>query len=616
LEKQTLSNLLNGKIFRIPDYQRGYAWEEKQWKDLVEDIDALVTDERVKSHYTGTVVTFTPENSESIYNRKSVKIVDVVDGQQRLTTITLFLSVIIRALVKSGEADYEQDIPEFLYQGTTCKLTLNNSTDDLFYQLIKDGHPRQEITTGHQKRLVGAVAYFSEYINSKLADKKSGVPFVQRLFASITGKLAFTYYTIEEECEIGMTFELMNSRGKGLSVLELLKNYLMHWISRNGKDDERKELTDTVNSAWKDTYSNVGNSTGNGEQCLRIAWILYCHHLPKNWKGYDGFKGNSYIPLRDFSKKNRDETRDFLIKFTNGLAEISRHYASIVSPNEKNTSSPVELEWLRKIHNTGNLANFLPVLVASRIRLERNEISFDDHLDLIKAIECFIYRVFLFEGKRGNAGKSSFYRWGKELFDNTHATTKIEASILSLVRYYSPENDFITRVSAPFSWYSRRHSLKYTLFEYEKYLLEKESKGQKPRITWLELAKDSTLEHILPQTPKKDSHWLRVWSDTDIEQYRHDIGNLVLTRDNSSYYNFEFLRKKGEVGQGICYSNSDIRQERKIAAFDDWIVDSVIDRRKELVKWIISNWQTTEVDVLEDIDEDADEEYLAVDFHS
>jgi len=58
-----------------------------------------------------------------------------------------------------------------------------------------------------------------------------GVAYLKELFLAVTQRLHFTFYKIEDECEIGMTFELMNSRGKGLSVLELLKNYLMHWVS-------------------------------------------------------------------------------------------------------------------------------------------------------------------------------------------------------------------------------------------------------------------------------------------------------------------------------------------------------------------------------------------------
>ncbi len=120
MEKLNLSNLFSGKVFKVPDYQRGYAWEEKQWRDFVEDLDVLVTDNQIKSHYTGTVVTFNPGHKSETYNRKPVVCLDIVDVQQRLTTVGLYLSVIIRNLTQHGKTEYEQDISEFLYHGEAC----------------------------------------------------------------------------------------------------------------------------------------------------------------------------------------------------------------------------------------------------------------------------------------------------------------------------------------------------------------------------------------------------------------------------------------------------------------------------------------------------------------
>jgi len=609
MDKQTLSNLFEGKLFFVPDYQRGYAWKKKQWDDFIDDIDELVTDPHIKAHYTGTVVTFTPPDCDMTYNRKAVKRVDVVDGQQRITTSCLYLSVIMRALIDAGEEDYQQDIPLFLYHGNICKLTLNNDTDELFLQLLKDGYPRTDPETDHQKRLCAAVKHFADHIRKQLADSDRGVEFVRKLFEVMTGKLVFTYYTIEEECEIGMTFELMNSRGKGLSVLELLKNYFMHWISKNGaSEEERQELTTTINRSWRDTYVNVGSTSGNESQCLRIAWTMFCHHLPKRWQGYDGFKEDSYFPLRCLSHEARDKTRQFLIRFADGLAEISHHYAIISCPRESVSYFAAEYQWLTRIHNTGNIANFLPLMVAARIKYAKKEEIKDDYLSLLKALECYAYRVFLFAGKRSNAGKSSFYRWSKELFDGVVELPIIIERIYGLIPHYAPEKVFTELVNSPFRWYSRRHLLKYTLFEYEQYLLDTESKGQKPLITWRQLAGKSTIEHILPQTPPKDSRWAETWNDEDIAIYLHDIGNLVLTRDNSSYLNFEFDRKKGSPGDGVGYCNSDIRQERKIASHTEWSVESVKKRKTELVHWILNRWGRKAIVLAEEIDEDEDED--------
>lgn len=334
---------------------------------------------------------------------------DVVDGQQRLTSICLYLSIIINTLINNQEKEYERDIADFLFHERTCRLTLNNSTEDLFYHLLKNGTPRNEVTTPHQKRLLYAFEKFTEHIQKQLNDKDLGIEYLKKVFTAITGKLVFTYYAIEEECELGMTFELMNSRGKKLSVLELLKNYLMYWISRNGGDEEKDFLTQTVNTAWSDTYNNIGKSTGNDEQCLRIAWTLYCHHLPKHWNRYDGFKDNKYLPLRDFSIKTREDVKDFLITFTDGLAHISKHYGAVITPSQSNTLCNSELEWLTKIHHTGNIANFLPLMVAARIQQEKGECIKDKYLNLLAALECYAVRVFLFEGNEAMlANQASF----------------------------------------------------------------------------------------------------------------------------------------------------------------------------------------------------------------
>ncbi|MGL6241669.1 DUF262 domain-containing protein [Pseudomonas sp.] len=613
MHKKTLTTLFSESLYRIPDYQRGYAWIEKQWNDFVQDIDALV-DEQVHGHYTGTVVVYAGRNSEVVnYGTRRLKVVDVVDGQQRLTTSCLYLSLILRELIERGQLDYEREIPDFLHADGRCKLELNNDSQHIFYDLLKTGRPNTEVLTPHGKRLVQAHGYFKRHLKTQLEKRSDeAVAYLKELYIALTGKLHFTFYTIEEECEIGMTFELMNSRGKDLSVLELLKNYLMHWASRNGHVGGTSEaLTRILNRSWKTTYTNMGNCSGNEDQCLRIAWILYCTHTPKNWIGYKGFKDSQYIPLRDFSQRSLDSTRQFICTFAEGLAEVSRHYACITSPTAGNITGG-ELQWITKIHHTGNIANFLPLMVAARKRREDGRLKEEDYIKLLKALEHYAYRVFLYDGRRSNAGKSRFNHWGYEVFHGTQEITDVIASIYGLARHYSSDSSFFTGNATPENWYGYRTLLKYTLYEYELYLLEVEGKGNSAKLAWEDL-RDSTIEHILPQTPAEDSYWTALWSRDEMELYLHDIGNLVLTHNNSNYLNFDFLRKKGSAGKGNSYSNSDIRQERKLALNEDWRAEECDQRRRVLVDWINTRWGAAAfqdiptVEAIEDADEDGTE---------
>ena len=590
---KTLTELFASALFRIPDYQRGYAWEEKQWKDFIQDIDALV-DEPIPSHYTGTVVVFAkPDNNICEYGPDSLSVVDVVDGQQRLTTSCLYLAEIIRALLHKGELAYEQKISVYLYSGMVCRLTLNNDTGGIFYDLLKLGRANTAAQSPHEKRLVAASSRFRKHIDTQLAARgEDGVAYLKGLCQAITQKLHYTYYPIDDPSEIGMTFELMNSRGKGLSVLELLKNYLMHWAYRNEPNmPERNAMTSLINKNWKDAYTNLGSCSGNEDQCLRIAWTLYCNPTPGNWNGYDGFKGDRYVPLRNWTERTKGDTKAFIVRFADGLADISSHYASISTPTERNTLSKDELLWLTKIHHSGNIANFLPLMVAARKHRAEGGISEAEYIDLLKALECYAYRVFLFSGRRSNAGKSSFFRWGNEIFAKTRKLNSVTAEVYGLTRYYSPEELFVAGITTLGNWYGTRHRLRYTLYEYELHLLRTEGKDMAPHLKWEEL-NDSTIEHIFPQTPKKASHWLEEWRPEEIAKCLHDLGNLVLTQNNSNYLNFEFDRKRGRPGQSPSYINSDIRQERKIADYTDWTPAVFNRRRQDMEIWLKDRWKT------------------------
>lgn len=607
MEKKTLSNILEGKIFQIPDYQRGYAWEEKQWKDFVQDIDALIDDEII-SHYTGTIVIYQPSKKPTEnYGTKRLEIVDVVDGQQRLTTCSLYLSIIIKELIKINQEDFNAEIPIYLYSGSKSKLRLNNDTADFYLDLISKGVSNIEANSVHQKRIYDAYCFLKKHIEEQLTKRvDKGEDYLRDLFDAIIRKLNFSFYPIEVESEIGMTFELMNSRGKNLSSMELLKNYLMYWVYRNILDNSEKEdFTSKINKTWKEVYVNIAKCNGSESQCLRIAWTLFVNYTPKNWNGYSGFKSDEVIPLRNFNSKSKEDVKEFLLKFVDGLALISKHYSAIIKPNN-NSFDENELNLLTKIRNAGNIANYLPLMVASRIKKETNEVTKDDYFDLLKSLEIFSYRVFLWEGKRSNAGLSKFYRWADDVFSSKHSLKSVTDWIYGTINWYSPENGFRKSLTEDFfGWYHYRRLLKYTLFEYELFLLKGKNK---PKLNWEDLT-DSTIEHILPQNPDSNSNWLIKWTDEERKKYLHDISNLVLTKDNSRYSNFEFDRKKGIAGSGFSYSNSDIRQERKIAEYDDWTPDTCKKRREELTNWVIKNWgidkhyQEPIVDVIEEDDE-------------
>jgi len=613
MQKQHLRSLFSDQILRIPDYQRGYAWESKQWNDLLEDLDALAADE-TQSHYAGTIVTFVPtgeQAAEIFYGNNPFKVADVVDGQQRLTTLLLFLSALIRTLEDQG-LDYAEDRSSYLYKANQARLTLANDCQSIFFDLLKTGTVSNQATTQHQKRLLEAYATFLGHIQASLADK--GINHLRKLFAAITSKLVFTAYSIESESEIGMTFELMNSRGKGLSTLELLKNYFMHWVSRNlGREaDHGTSITKQINDRWKTTYSNVGDCDGTEDQALRITWVLMCSPTPKHWQGYSGFKEDAFFPIRGFDDhgiKSKEAIKQKISSFTDLLASISKHYLAILAPNAQRCFSEEEVIWLEKIRRTGNIANFLPLMVGARIKCEADNDLLKNYVELLQSLERYAYRVFIFEGKRSNAGRSNLFGKAYELHQGNSDIPSIIRQVDGLTLYYAPEDSFKEQVQKPFAWYPSR-LLRYTLFEYEIHRLRQDGHQRAPQIQWGDLS-DTTIEHIFPQTPEEQSQWLREWNNEDISTWLHDIGNLTLTLDNSSYRNFDFERKKGTAGGTRCYAGSTLRQERDLAAYDSWTPKEVKQRHEAITSWVIERWSvppTVPVTADENIAEDEEDD--------
>jgi len=131
------------------------------------------------------------------------------------------------------------------------------------------------------------------------------------------------------------------------------------------------------------------------------------------------------------------------------------------------------------------------------------------------------------------------------------------------------------------------------LFEYETFL----AAGAYVHLDWKTFKnkdKKDTIEHILPQTPDK-KYWRDRWSENDIDKVTHDLGNLVVTLDNSSYGNKGFDEKKGTAGAGKCYANSSLFSERRLGLFEEWTRDEFFIRRKEIgdlmkIRWFIEDY--------------------------
>lgn len=330
-ELQSLSQIFQNKIFRIPDYQRGYAWQSQQLRDFWEDIVNLQSD---RYHYTGllSLKKLNQEESRKLGNDDSwllqsgFKAYHIVDGQQRLTTFVIMLNEIIEFtcqlpdnIGKSYEEIYLgfENIKDIKAKYISRKrppedliITYmfgyendNPSAEYLKYKVLGQEYGGTIKETYYTKNLKYAKEFFGKELLAYY--EKKGIEGINDLYRKLTLKLMFNIHEIEDDYDVFVAFETMNNRGKRLTNLELLKNRLIYLTTLYSSDildgTDQIALRELINKAWSEVYYQLGRNENNllsDDKFLRAHWIIYYSYSRK--------RGDDYIKflLRKFSYKS------------------------------------------------------------------------------------------------------------------------------------------------------------------------------------------------------------------------------------------------------------------------------------------------------------------------
>ena len=243
-ENNTFRKLIgNGLTYRIPRFQRDYSWEVEQWEDLWADIMSTLGQNGDSAHYMGYLVLQSADD----------KSFDVIDGQQRLTTVSLIVLAIlknIQRLVNAGNDAKNNtrrlDQIRQTYIGyldpvtltTRPKLTLNRNNNDYFKTyLIPLAHLPQRGFRASEHLLRKAFEWFDKQVGNYLKkDTGNEGQRLAQLVENISDNLFFTVITVTDELNAYKVFETLNARGVRLSSTDLLKNYLFSVLDRGQGD--------------------------------------------------------------------------------------------------------------------------------------------------------------------------------------------------------------------------------------------------------------------------------------------------------------------------------------------------------------------------------------------
>jgi uncharacterized protein with ParB-like and HNH nuclease domain len=433
----TLSKIFTDRLLRIPDYQRGYAWSEKEISDFWNDLSRLNPD---KNHYVG-VLTLEPVGEE-IYKKwiddiwliksKKYQPYYIVDGQQRLTTSILLIKAIIETMDKKGinKINYTDQLD-------ICKRFISESKDENKSKSYLFGYEETNpsydylIECIYQDKLSKNISiqettytYNLNYAKSFFIKKLSDMNFEQleELYSKITQHFLFNTYEISSDIDVYVTFETMNNRGKPLSHLELLKNRLIYLSTLFDIDESNRDrIRRNINLCWKDIYHFLGKNKNNqlpDDDFLNAHFQLYfCKQLKDIYKSNNeryyrnnsrrGYLYQNYLLEKYFVPQNifsGDLKVEEVFEYIDSLKNSIMYWNFINNPNFSNYSEELQ-EYLKKVnyltqtsgYGFSSYSNIRVLLLAC---LERNEkeailLKFLKILEKYLFIQCFIpYECF------------------------------------------------------------------------------------------------------------------------------------------------------------------------------------------------------------------------------
>lgn len=283
-----LSEVFEKRIFVVPDYQRGYAWTDEERADLTGDLEDL---HRIHQkgrqgylHYTGTIVAkrgTLEQKPQRRVNAVTYEVFEIVDGQQRITTLVIFLHEIAIFLENLGNDEREsaRNIKKNYVEiqtGVTWRLNLNGALDGFFKSnVLRDGIG--STTQPAEKNLLDAKTFFRSYLEKKKLEKSDRFSaYLDDLCALITEDLGFVWHEVGGEHEVSVIFETMNSRGKLLTQFEKVKNLLFFLIGRHADENELTSLTTQINQTWSyvPRTLHTGAPYTEEDQLLRYFWAI------------------------------------------------------------------------------------------------------------------------------------------------------------------------------------------------------------------------------------------------------------------------------------------------------------------------------------------------------
>lgn len=259
----SVAKLLQGRLFRIPEYQRAYSWQKRQREDLFADIREAERSGR--EHFMATLVALARDRR--IIDADEFGVVELVDGQQRVTTLVILLKAIEKRLSAEdkAEAKIKGELSTLLVKGDDHNLVLlqtNHDSSDVFAQYVRTGSlKRKAVMTASDANLVNAADECERFVEEWMSTKS-----LPDLVFTIRHRLSMIYHELGDESTVYRVFEVLNSRGLDVRWIDKTKSQLMASIYEYVDESVRADGLHEMQSIWKDIYRALGLDERLGDE--------------------------------------------------------------------------------------------------------------------------------------------------------------------------------------------------------------------------------------------------------------------------------------------------------------------------------------------------------------
>lgn len=492
---------------KIPSYQRRYSWEEEHFSDLWEDLDEI---EHGENHFFGTIV-FMPSEP---HLAQGVNEIDVVDGQQRITTISILLCSIRDYFNENYEESKIQSrvdtLEKSLYlvdrdgdkQG--LQLVLGNLDQKSYENLIKHGSGNIE-----NKQIQNAYDYFYAQIDEELED----IDEIRDLHDKLMDQLIYVSITAQGHSDAYQLFEAMNNRGLTLSPIDLMKNYLLMESTERTNTDENR-----VEELWGQIIENIDSLTHLNSPGLTFfrQYFMSSSRIDINEKMP---RSKLYEPHFSSIIDEVSDIEELLVE----IKEQSDLYRKLLNNNVDQFSSSENSE-LNRLLRDAKIVSITPFTLFLRAFTETSDISILK--GIIEKSNALLLRRQICDRNTG-PHDTIFNHLSHNAFDSGNPLEYMENYLISAGRF--PSDDQFTRYFERED-FPRSDTTKYVLAKIEE---DHYGHGGKEVV---ESRYQVHIEHILPERAGKNLTrlWLKPFGITEDEheEFKKRIGNLSLLEEN------------------------------------------------------------------------------------